>query len=89
MSLIHQLALTFIKNIGPVLAKSMVAYAGNAENVFLIHPSKLGKVPGIAAKTIQQIDLKSALIRAELEAAFISKNNIDVIFLQTHAIQSA
>jgi DNA processing protein len=80
MSLIHQLALTFIKNIGPVLAKSMVAYAGNAENVFLIHPSKLEKVPGIAAKTIQQMDLKSALIRAEQEAAFVSKNNIDVIF---------
>jgi DNA processing protein len=80
MSLIHQLALTFIKNIGPVLAKSMVAYAGNAENVFLIHSSKLEKVPGIAAKTIQQMDLKSALIRAEQEAAFISKHNIDVIF---------
>jgi len=80
MSLIHQLALTFIKNIGPVLAKSMVAYAGNAENVFLIDPSKLKKVPGIAAKTIQQLDFGSALERAHEEAAFIAKNNIDVIF---------
>ncbi|NCD69822.1 DNA-processing protein DprA [Mucilaginibacter agri] len=80
MSLIHQLALTFIKNIGPVLAKSMVAYAGNEENVFLIHPSKLGKVPGIAAKTIQQIDFKSALERAQQEAEYVTKHNIDVIF---------
>lgn len=80
MSLIHQLALTFIKNIGPVLAKSMVAYAGNAENVFLIDPSKLKKVPGIAAKTIQQLDFESALERAHQEAAFVAKHNIDVIF---------
>ncbi|MBB5397656.1 hypothetical protein HDC91_003728 [Mucilaginibacter sp. AK015] len=34
MSLQHQVALTFIKSIGCTHAKSLVAHAGSAENVF-------------------------------------------------------
>lgn len=80
MSLIHQIALTFIKNIGPVMAKSLLAYAGSAENVFEVPLTKFERVPGIGSKTLKQLDLKGALERARQEMDFIERNDIDVIF---------
>lgn len=80
MSLIHQLALTFINGAGSVVTKSMLAYAGSAENVFTIAPHKLLKAPGIGEKRLEMFDFDNALERAKREAEFVEKNNIDVIF---------
>ncbi|AYL94708.1 DNA-processing protein DprA [Mucilaginibacter celer] len=80
MSLLHQVALTFIKNIGPVASKSLLAYMGSAEEVFKASKDKMLRVPGIGEKTIAQIDFDEALKRAEAELLFIEKNNIEVIF---------
>ena len=81
MSLIHQIALSLIKNVGPVTAKTMLAYAGSAENIFEINPKRFLKAYGIGQKTIDQLDLKSALVLAEKEAEYIYKHNIDAIFI--------
>ncbi|WP_244139459.1 DNA-processing protein DprA [Mucilaginibacter ginkgonis] len=62
------------------MAKSMLAYAGSAEDVFKIPPSKFLRAPGIGQKTIDQLDLNSALKLAEKEVAFVDKHDIDVIF---------
>src|SRR5438094_7792781 len=80
MSKLHQVALTFVKNIGPTLAKSLVSHLGDAEEIFKAPKGKLLKVPGIGEKTIQNLNLKEALNRAEEELKFIEKNKIDVLF---------
>jgi DNA processing protein len=80
MSLLHQVGLTFVKNIGPTLAKSLVSYFGDAESVFKAPHGKLLKVPGIGEKIISQLNFQEALTKAEEELKFIEKNNVDVIF---------
>lgn len=80
MSLHHQLALTFVKKIGPVLAKSMISQFGDAEQIFRLSKTALTKARGIGAKTLQLADFDEALRRAELELKFIERNNIDVFF---------
>jgi DNA processing protein len=80
MSLLHQIGLTYIKNIGPALAKSLLAYFGDAEKVFGAGKAKLLTVPGIGDKTIAQLDFTEALKKAEQELKFIEKNKIDAIF---------
>jgi len=80
MSLLHRVALTYVKNIGPTLSKLLVAYFGDAEKVFNARTGKLLKVPGIGEKTINQLDFDVALKKAENELKFIEKNGIEVIF---------
>jgi DNA processing protein len=80
MSLLHQVALTFIKNIGPTLAKSLVSNFGDAEEVFKTSKTKWLKIPGIGEKTIAQSDLADALRRAECELEFIKREEIEAIF---------
>ncbi|MEO8885082.1 MAG: DNA-processing protein DprA [Mucilaginibacter sp.] len=80
MSLLHQLGLTYIKAIGPTLAKAMLAHFGDAEGVFNATEAKLLKVPGIGTKTIAQLDFEAALEKAAAEIKFIEQNNVDVIF---------
>jgi len=80
MPLHHQIGLTFLKNIGPTLAKMLVSYFGDAESVFKASNAKLLKVPGIGEKTIAQLNFSEALTKAEAELKFIDKNGIDVIF---------
>jgi len=81
MSLLHQIALTFIKGIGPAYARNLIAHAGDAEAVFKLPAFKLKQVPGIADKRAELFnDLKTPLFKAEEELKFIDKNGIDVIF---------
>ncbi|TFF35953.1 DNA-processing protein DprA [Mucilaginibacter psychrotolerans] len=80
MSLQHQLALTFIKKIGPVLARSMMSQFGDAEQIFRLSKSSLSKARGVGAKTLREADFDEALRRAEAELNFIDRNNIDVLF---------
>ena len=80
MSLLHQVALTFLKNIGPTLAKSIIAHFGSAEEVLSANASKLLKVPGIGEKTVKQLDFKTALTMAEKELNYAGANSIDILF---------
>jgi DNA processing protein len=80
MSQLHRVALTFIKNIGPSLAKSLISYFGGAEEVFNAPRAKWMRVPGIGEKTVAQMDMSAALSRAEEELKFIEKHKIDAVF---------
>jgi DNA processing protein len=80
MSLLYQIALTYVKNIGPSLAKSLIAHVGSAEGVFKTPAAKLLKVPGIGEKTVSQLNYTEALNLAEQELKFVEKNNINVLF---------
>jgi DNA processing protein len=80
MSLLHQVALTYVKNIGPALAKSLIAYMGSPEEIFKGPASRLLKIPGIGEKTVSQLNFREALNLAEQELKFLEKNNINVLF---------
>ncbi|ARS38954.1 DNA protecting protein DprA [Sphingobacteriaceae bacterium GW460-11-11-14-LB5] len=80
MSMLHKIALTFIKTIGPVTAKNLLAYCGSAENVFSASKKQLLQIPGIGEKTIEAIRGSDALVRARQELDFIEKHGIEVLF---------
>ncbi|QXV67363.1 DNA-protecting protein DprA [Mucilaginibacter sp. 21P] len=80
MSLLHQVALTFLKEIGHVRAKTLVAHLGSAEAIFKASPAQLSKIPGIGEITIKKLEFTEPLQRAEKELKFIEDNNIDVLF---------
>lgn len=80
MSLLHQVGLTFINNIGHTLAKSLVSYFGSVEVVFNSPRGKWIKVPGIGEKTIERMDISAVLGKAEEDLKFIKKNKVDAIF---------
>lgn len=74
----YKIAASFIKGIGDIGAKKLIAYCGGAEAIFSEKKSNLIKIPGvgeIGAKKI--LDSKSeALTCAEEELEFINKNDI-------------
>jgi DNA processing protein len=80
MSQLHRIALTNVTNIGPTLAKNLLAYFGNEEAIFKASKAKLLTVPGIGEKTIAALDFDDALRKAETELKFVEKNNIEVLF---------
>ncbi|EHQ24581.1 DNA-processing protein DprA [Mucilaginibacter paludis] len=80
MSTLHQIALTFTKNVGDHLAKVLVSYCGSAEAVFEASPEKLLHIPGIGPSFIKGLDFTEPLKRAQKELEFIERNDIKVLF---------
>ena len=80
MSTLHKIALTFIKFIGPVSAKSLLACCGSAEQVFSASRKQLLQIPGIGERTVDAILNTDALKRAAEELAFVEKHGIEVLF---------
>ncbi|MGC9152080.1 MAG: DNA-processing protein DprA [Microbacter sp.] len=77
-SLRHLIALTFIKGVGPILAKNMIAYFGNAEQIFKESNHALEKIPGIGSSIAQIIvnQREAALSRADQEMDYLEKHHI-------------
>jgi len=84
MSLLHQIALTKIKGIGPVLARSLLSHFGNAKAVFSASNKELLGIPGIGNQLAGVITATPALREAEKELEFAEKHGISVLF-QDHA----
>ncbi len=80
MSQLHQIALTYVKNIGPTLGRLLVNHFGGAEAVFNAPKHQLLDVPGIGERTFKTLNFKEALQQAADEIKFVEKNGIDVIF---------
>jgi DNA processing protein len=78
--LFYRIALTMIPNIGPVLAKNLLAYCGSAENVFKQKLAELSKIPGIGTSKAQDVVNANVFGRAEVEMAFVEKYDIKVLF---------
>lgn len=81
MALLHQLALSCIPGIGSVLARNLLSYCGDAEEVFKAKAKHLAHIPGIGPKTLEFLKEHSALKRAEQELKFIDKFRIKALFL--------
>lgn len=80
-TLLHLLALTKIKGIGPKLIKNLISFVGSAELVFQESSSNLSKIEDIGSVLSSEICKQrgEALKAAEKEFSFVEKNNIRVV----------
>ncbi len=76
----YRIALSFLNNIGPLLARTLVSYCGGVEQVFSFVQNKFLKIPGIGPGIVNSLNREEALSRAEREIKFVRKNNIKVLF---------
>jgi len=78
MSLLHRIAVTKIKHVGPVTGKLLISHFGSAEAIWNATKDDLMDVPQIAAATADQImdQRETAITMAEMEIKFIEKNNV-------------
>src|SRR4051812_6425228 len=76
----YQLALTFIPNIGDVLAKNLVSYCGGPEKIFKAKKKDLIRIPGIDVKRAESILAFDHWKDVEEEISFIEKNKIHSYF---------
>lgn len=81
MSLFHQIALSRLPGIGSVLARNLLSFFGNEEEVFKAKSKHLSKVPGIGPKTRELIINHEVFKFAEDELKFIDKYKIKPYFL--------
>jgi len=77
----YKIALGLIPGLGPVTAKSVIAYTGGVKEVFEASKQKLTKAPGIGEFTAKKIvEGKEFIKQAEKEIRFIEKNKIKPVF---------
>ena len=79
-SLIYQLALSQIPNIGSILAKNLVGYCGGVEAVFAEKLSLLRKIPGIGEKTAKEVYYFKDFDALHQEIEFLKTNQIKSYF---------
>lgn len=78
--LIYRIAITLVPNIGPALAKNLLAYCGSAEAIFKSSKAKLVKIPAIGEERAAIILQADFLREAEEEMAFMEKHGITPLF---------
>jgi DNA processing protein len=76
----YQVGLTLIKGIGPILAKNLIAYLGDAEAVFREKRQNLEKIQGIGGLLAQVIvdSQHNLLKRADDELEYIDRHGFNV-----------
>jgi DNA processing protein len=78
--MLYKIALTFVPNIGPVLAKNLISYCGGVEAIFKEKKKALSKIPGIGESRANDILEANVFNRAEQELSFILKNKVKTLF---------
>lgn len=79
-SLLHQIALTRLPQVGAVTAKTLVSYCGSAEAVFRATKRELLRIPGIGHATVAGLRPAEALQQAEREVVFLEQNGVEAFF---------
>jgi DNA processing protein len=79
-SLLHQIALTLVPQVGAVTAKTLVSYCGSAEAVFQAPKKDLLRIPGIGPVIANSIYNARPLHLAEQEMKFIEHYRINALF---------
>lgn len=74
----YMIALSKIKNIGPISAKSLIGYCGSAKAVFYENKRMLSRIPNIGPGTIELLKNQDPEVLARKELAFIEKKKVDV-----------
>lgn len=78
--LLYQIAISLIPGIGNAIAKNLIAYTGDVEEVFHQSAKVLQKIPGIGLTTANKIASQEVIERAKEEVQFIEKHDITPIF---------
>ncbi len=81
----HQIALTFIPDVGPILRKRLIEYFGSAKEVFAARKKELGSIDGIGDWAIKQLKSWNDYSLVDKELKFIDKNNIQPLFITDKA----
>jgi DNA processing protein len=76
--LLHLMALTKVKLVGAIHAKTLLSHFGNAEDIFNASESELTAIPNIGEKIASNIRQFKNFSRIEKELRFIEKNQIKV-----------
>lgn len=79
-SLLYNIAITLIPEIGDIVGKNLVSYCGSVEAVFREKKSTLMKIPGVGIHLANCIVNQNIFKKAEEEIKFIEKFNITPIF---------
>lgn len=77
--LYYTLALSRVKNVGPVLGKTLVEYCGSAEAAFKEKANILLKIPGVGIAITHSLNNSTLLKRTDKEISFIEKNQVKVL----------
>lgn len=77
---LYQIALTHITGVGVALARNLMQIVGDEEQIFKEPARNLEKIQGISFRLINEIKSKEVLCKAEQELAFVSKNNLQLLF---------
>ncbi len=77
--LLYQIALTKLPQIGDITAKKLLFHFGDAQSVFKAKGKDI-LAAGFSKLVIKSLKSASALKEAELEVAFVEKNNITPVF---------
>ncbi|MBD78889.1 MAG: DNA-protecting protein DprA [Crocinitomicaceae bacterium] len=74
-----------VPGIGPIKAKNLIRYCGNAEAVFTEKKSRLLKIPEVGESVINAIVKHNVFDLVEKELRFIGENKLDVLYYQDAA----
>lgn len=77
--IIQLIALTKAPQVGPIMAKNLIAYCGSVGAVFEIHPKEMVSIPSIGPSFIRDFNPSAYLDKAEEEFLFAEKNGITII----------
>ena len=77
---LYQIALTQIAGVGVALTRNLMQIVGDEEQIFKESAKNLEKIQGISFRLINEIKSKEVLRKAEEELAFVSKNNLQLLF---------
>lgn len=74
MSLVHKIALSLIKGVGPMFAKSILIYLGSAQAVLAASKAQILKMEGIGEIRANSILHNDVVAKAEQQFEFIEKH---------------
>lgn len=80
-ALYYQVALTMIPELGPVRAKSLIEYFGDAATIFKAKKKELAAVEGIGELRARYLKEWNAFNEVEEEIAFTEKHHIRTLFI--------
>jgi DNA processing protein len=80
MSLLHQIALTLVPQVGAVTTKNLVSYCGSAEAVFRSKRSELVRIPGVGSSIADSLLASKPLLLAERELLFLEQHGVEAVF---------
>ncbi|MDF1698473.1 MAG: DNA-processing protein DprA [Saprospiraceae bacterium] len=85
-NLLHNIALTLIPDVGPVMAKLLISYCGSAESVFNTSKKELARIPNVGSKTIERIYThQKAFKKAEEQIKYLEKHNCNATIFHSES----